>query len=92
MKTKGRWELIWTAMIMGGLLTTLTIVSLRADRDPVAQIELKSKCIALINAMRLALAATSEEQNCAVLATSEQHGRGRRDNPEKPRIAAAIAA
>ena len=71
MKTKGSRELIWIAITMGVLLAALIIVSFRADRDPLAQIESKSKRIALINTIRLALAATSEEQNCAVLATSE---------------------
>ena len=57
---------------MGVLLTALIIVCFRADRDPLAQIESKSKRIARIKTIRLALSATSEEQNCAVLATSQQ--------------------
>ena len=57
---------------MGVLLTALIIVCFRADRDPLAQIESKSKRIARIKTIRLALSATSEVQNCAVLATSQQ--------------------
>ena len=71
MKTKGSWEIIWIAVTMGGLLASLIFVYIRADRNPLAQIEFKAKRIAIVNTMRLALAATSEEQNCAVLSTNE---------------------
>ena len=72
MKVKGNWELVWMAIAMGAVLTSLIVVISRADRDPQAQLELKSQRLERINAMRLALSAASEEQNCAVLSASEQ--------------------
>ena len=72
MKVKGNWELVWMAIAMGAVLTSLIVVISRADRDPQAQLEVKSQRLERINAMRLALSAASEEQNCAVLSASEQ--------------------
>lgn len=57
---------------MGAVLISLIVVISRADRDPQAQLEVKSQRLERINAMRLALSAASEEQNCAVLSASEQ--------------------
>ncbi len=72
MKVKGNWELVWMAIAMVAVLISLIVVISRADRDPQAQLELKSQRLERINAMRLALSAASEEQNCAVLSASEQ--------------------
>ena len=71
MSTKGNRELIWLALIMGGVLVSLVLVLVRNDRDPTAQFASMSERIELVNAMRLALAATSEAQNSAVMAASE---------------------
>jgi|GEM_PF-6210269 len=62
-------------MITGsiGLLIAFAIgLYLRGDRDPVAQIALKEKRLALVSEMRLSLAAASEAQNSAVMSTREQ--------------------
>ena len=72
MKVKGNWELVWMTIAMGAVLISLIVVVSRVDRDPQAQLEVKSQRLERINAMRLALSAASEEQNCAVLSASEQ--------------------
>src|ERR1700722_5305904 len=74
MSTKsGSRELIWIVTgAMGLLIVFLTVFYLRGDRDPVAQIAYKEKRVALVNAMRLSLAAASEAQNSAVMSTGEQ--------------------
>lgn len=74
MSTKsGSRELIWMgAGVLGLLLLFFAVLSFRAERDPATQIAFKEKRVALVNAMRLALAATSEAQNSAVMATGKQ--------------------
>ena len=74
MSTKsGSRELIWIVTgAMGLLIVFLTVLYVRGDRDPVAQIAFKEKRVALVNAMRLSLAAASEAQNSAVMSTGEQ--------------------
>lgn len=70
---RGSRELIWIVTIAFGLLVTFsTVLFLRGERDPVAQIALKEKRLALVNAMRQSLAAASEAQNSAVMSTGEQ--------------------
>ncbi len=69
----GSRELIWIgAGVLGLLLLFFTVLFFRAERDPVAQIKFKEKRVALVNAMRLALAANSEAQNSAVMSAGEQ--------------------
>lgn len=74
MTTKsGSKELIWIVSgVMGLLIVFLIILYFRDDRDPIAQIAFKEKRVALVNAMRLSLAAASEAQNSAVMSTGEQ--------------------
>ena len=69
----GTREVIWVgAGVLGLLALFFTVLVFRAERDPVAQIAFKDQRIALVNAMRLALAANSEAQNSAVMATGGQ--------------------
>lgn len=69
----GTREVIWIgAGVLGLLALFSTVLLFRAERDPVAQIAFKDQRIALVNAMRLALAANSEAQNSAVMATGDQ--------------------
>ncbi len=74
MSTKGgSRELIWIVTGTLGLLALFfTVPYLRGDRDPAAQIALKEKRVALVNAMRVSLAAASEAQNSAVMSAGEQ--------------------
>ena len=66
-------ELIWFVTgAIGLLIAFFTVLYLRGERDPVAQIAFKEKRIAAVNAMRLSLAAASEAQNSAVMSTGEQ--------------------
>lgn len=68
----GSRELIWIAA--GGLglfIVFFTVLYLRGDRNPVAQMAFKTKRLELVNAMRLSLAAASEAQNSAVMSTGE---------------------
>ncbi len=68
----GSRELIWMgAGVLGLLLLFFTVLFFREERDPVAQFAFKEKRLALVNAMRLALAANSEAQNGAVMSTGE---------------------
>lgn len=71
MPTKGNRELLWLVLIMGGVLGALVVTYVRNVHDPVAQIASMSERIELVQAMRLALAAASEAQNSAVMATRE---------------------
>lgn len=69
----GTREVIWIgAGVLGLLALFSTVLLFRAERDPIAQIAFKDQRIALVNAMRLALAANSEAQNSAVMATGDQ--------------------
>ncbi len=69
----GSRELIWIAVgVLSLLALFFTILYSRAERDPVAQIAFKEKRVALVNAIRLVLAAASEAQNSAVMAVGEQ--------------------
>jgi hypothetical protein len=74
MSTKGSSkELIWIVTIaIGSLITFFTVLFVRGDRNPVAQIALKEKRLALVHAMRQSLATASEAQNSAVMATGDQ--------------------
>jgi hypothetical protein len=54
------------------LVVFFAVLYSRGERDPVAQIAFKEKRVALVNAMRLSLAAASEAQNSAVMSTGEQ--------------------
>lgn len=66
-------SLVWIVVGALGLFFVFgTLLFLRGERDPVAQIALKEKRLALVNAIRLSLAAASEALNNAVLATREQ--------------------
>lgn len=66
-------EVIWIAVGGLGLLALFfTVLYFRAERDPAAQIASKEKRVALVNAMRLDLAAASEAQNSVVMSTGEQ--------------------
>ena len=71
MSTKGNRELIWLGLIMGGVLVALAAAYVRNVHDSVEQIASISERIELIQSLRLALAATSEAQNSAVMATRE---------------------
>lgn len=65
--------LVWIGVAALGLLIAfVTILYVRGDRNPVAQIALKEERLALVTAMRLSLAATSEALNSAVMSTREQ--------------------
>jgi hypothetical protein len=73
MQNKGRsWELVWVAIALCAVLTSLIVVISRNVTDPRVQSESKSQRIALIQNMRLALAAASDELNYAVMSTNEQ--------------------
>jgi hypothetical protein len=66
-------ELIW--VVAGGLglmVAFFTMLYVRGDPDPAALIAFKEKRLALVNAMRLSLAAASEAQNSAVMSTSDK--------------------
>ena len=56
---------------MGGVLVALVAAYVRNVHDSVEQIASISERIELIQSLRLALAATSEAQNSAVMATRE---------------------
>ena len=71
MSTKSYRELIWLGLIMGGVLVALVAAYVRNVHDSVEQIASISERIELIQTLRLALAATSEAQNSAVMATRE---------------------
>ncbi len=71
MSTKGNRELIGLGMIMGGVLVALVVAYVRNVHDSVKQNASISERIELVQALRLALAATSEAQNSAVMATRE---------------------
>lgn len=69
----GSREFVWiTAGVLGLLALFFTVLSLRGDREPVAQIAFQAKRVELVNVMRLALAAASEAQNTAVMSTAEK--------------------
>lgn len=70
--TRSSRELIWIAAIVLLLLVVLFSVVLLRGADPTDQIAFKAKRLELVNDMRLSLAAASESQNGAVMATSEQ--------------------
>lgn len=72
MKLKGSWELIGVTVTLCVIITALAVVVSRDDRDPYAQVQMRTKRIAIVNDMRFALAAASEEQNCAVMSVNEQ--------------------
>lgn len=66
-------ELFWgIAGALGLVIVFFIAIFLRGNSDPAAQIAFKEKLLALVNAMRLSLAAASEAQNSAVLSISEQ--------------------
>ena len=71
MTTKGNRELIWLGLIMGGVLVALVVAYVRNVHDSVKQNASVSERIELVQSLRLALAATSEAQNSAVMATRE---------------------
>jgi hypothetical protein len=69
----GSRELTWIAAgVLGLLVVFFTVLYLRGDRDPAAQIAAKAKRLEVVSEMRLSLAAASEAQNSAVMTTSEQ--------------------
>lgn len=69
----GSRELIWIAAgALSLLLLFFTILYFRAEPNPTAQIAFKEQRVAVVNAMRLALAAASEAQNSAVMSTGAQ--------------------
>lgn len=69
----GSRELVWSAAVVGGLLALFfTVLYIRGDRDPVAQIAFQAKRVEQVNVMRLAVAAASEAQNSAVMSTAEK--------------------
>ena len=72
MKSKGSRELVWVAIALVAVLTSLIVVVSQKNLDPVAQTELNAQRITVVSQMRIALAAASEEQNCAVMSTSAQ--------------------
>ena len=71
MSTKGNRELIGLGLIMGGVLVALVVAYVRNVHDSVKQNASISERIELVQALRLALAATSEAQNSAVMANRE---------------------
>lgn len=74
-KSRSR-ELQWVALGAVGLLVAFfTALFLRGEHDPVAQIAFKEKRLAVVNGIRLSLAAASEAQNSAVLSSGEQDSR-----------------
>ncbi len=69
----GSRELVWIgAGVLGLLAVFFAVLYFRSDRDPIEQIAFKTKRVELVNAMRLALAATSEAQNSVVMSSGEQ--------------------
>ena len=69
-------DFIWIAIpALGIIVFFFTVLYLRQAPSPAVQIAFKVKRVEVLNAMRLALAAASEAQNGAVLATSEQDAR-----------------
>lgn len=74
MPTKsGSRELLWMGIgALAMLIAFASVLWLRSGSDPAHQLASKAKRLALLNAMRLSLAAASEAQNSAVMAISEE--------------------
>lgn len=72
MSTKGKRELVVLGLIMGGVMVALAVAYVRNVHDSAKHNANISERIELVQALRLALAATSEAQNSAVMATLEQ--------------------
>jgi succinate dehydrogenase flavin-adding protein (antitoxin of CptAB toxin-antitoxin module) len=85
----GSRELFWiSAGGLGLLVIFFTVLYIRGDRDPTAQIAFKAKRMELVSSMRLSLAAASEAQNSAVMSAGEQDSKSFAD--EARRAAAAL--
>lgn len=79
----GSRDVVWIVIgSLGLLIAFVTILYLRGDRDPIAQIALKEKRLALVSAMRLSLAAASEALNSAVMSTREQDSKSFADEAQ----------
>jgi hypothetical protein len=65
-------DLVWIVIGSLGLLIAFGTVLYLRGNDPVAQIASKEKRLALVNEMRLSLAAASEALNSAVMSTREK--------------------